>query len=463
MVSMIVVALASIAGGTIGSPLNAAMAPTSQDIQYYMFSKLPHTKPQPLDLVRMLHQGLIDYKLYLKWMSQYGYDNDKGSLYAQSNVLFNDPNDLLKLKWQGIIDKSDYEKEMKLNGFDGLRSERFEKASKYFPNPRDLITFGVREVFTPKIVSAYKYDEDFPFIDDGKHEEGRKWLGYTGIDPEVMKMYWRAHWNLPAPNQVYAMYLRFNSDVLDVLGDKYKGMGINPDNIKMDLDKVRTYFKTADFPKYWRDRLIALGYPPITRIDLRRIFSMGLINQKELTARLQELGYAKPDADLMTKFYVSYKNSHEKDLTKSMVLKGYMQGIIERKDVTDYLILLGYDENEAELIITLKENDDREKQLKLRIATIKNNYIHGVITKTEAAEKIDSFNIAGSYKEKIISELKETKQRMAKIPDKKDVMTFLANGLISENEFEDYMYRIGYNRKDTQLYLKLIQLQQIGG
>ena len=89
------------------------------------------------------------------------------------------------------------------------------------------------------------------------------------MDKEVLQWYWRAHWELPSPTTGFEMLHRLHPDVLEVIGEKYKEMGLNPDDLKTDLDTLKELLKISDYPKYWRDRLAAISYSPLTRVDLR--------------------------------------------------------------------------------------------------------------------------------------------------------------------------------------------------
>ncbi|RLF47243.1 MAG: hypothetical protein DRN20_06170, partial [Thermoplasmata archaeon] len=95
-----------------------------------------------------------------------------------------------------------------------------------------------------------------------------------------------------------------------------------------DLDE---YLAMADISPFWRDRIKALTFPPLTRVDLRRIYALGLISDEELKARLLELGYSIKDAERLMEFYKVYKHESGRELTKSMIVEGYLESIITKE------------------------------------------------------------------------------------------------------------------------------------
>ena len=278
----------------------------------------------------------------------------------------------------------------------------------------------------------------------------------TGMDKEVLQWYWRAHWELPSPSAGFEMLHRLHPDVLKVIGEKYKEMGLNPEDLETDLDTLKELLKISDYPKYWRDRLAAISYSPLTRVDLRRIYQLGLISDDELIARLMEVGYSRKDAELLLNFYKRLKTGKERDLTKSEVLKLYRYKLIGKDDAIEHLGALGYDQEESEFLIKLQDYKLYTKKVRTVLKLIKEQYADGVITEQELYDELSRLNLPAEKIALEMEQAQEAKKRKQKIPSKKDLMAMFQNKIISEQEFREYMQRIGYSEYWVEKYIELI-------
>ena len=358
-------------------------------------------------------------------------------------------NELIALKFRNVITEDEFYSLCGKIGIDKDQADKLTELYKFYPPATDFIRFAVRDVFNPDIVEKYGYNEEFP-------DDIVKYAEKTGMDKEVLQWYWRAHWELPPPSAGFEMLHRLHPDVLRVLGEKYKEMGLNPEDLKTDLETLKELLKISDYPKYWRDRLAAISYSPLTRVDLRRIYQLGLISDDELIARLMEVGYSRKDAELLLNFYRELKTGKERDLTKSEILKLYRYKLISKDDAIEHLGALGYSKEESEFLIKLQDYKLYTKKVRTVLKLIKEQYADGVITEQELYDRLSGMNLPA---EKIALEMEyaqELKKRKEKLPSKKDLIMMFQKKVISEQEFREYMQRIGYSEFWVGKYIELI-------
>ena len=132
------------------------------------------------------------------------------------------------------------------------------------PSLSDLITMLTREVITP--------------------EEYREYASWHGESAEWANRRWEAHWRLPSPEMIHDAYHRglLTAEEWDkyLVWHDYKP-DPRPGISVSDLDIVRGLRKAL-----------------IPRVDLRRAWEMGVIDDEELVRRYRLLGY-EDDAELM--------------------------------------------------------------------------------------------------------------------------------------------------------------------
>ncbi len=362
-------------------------------------------------------------------------------------------NELIQAKWRGIISEKEYYEKMQANGYDKETADKLEQVMKYYPSPEDFIRFAVRDVFKEERVKKYELDKEFP-------EEIVKYAEKTGMDKEILKWYWRAHWNLPSPEQVMRMVNILQPAVLETqlpngrkYGEKYSEFGIDYKKIETTYDDLSEYLAMADISPYWRDRFKALTFPPLTRVDLRRIYALGLISDEELFARLLELGYSKLDAERLMQFYKVYKHSSGRTLTRTMIVEAYLEQLITKDDAVKLLEQIGYDKEEATFILQLAEAKEKQKDIKQEIDIYVKAYSRGIITEQELKDKLTKLKLTQDRIDYYVEKAKLMRHNTTKLPSKADIKKWLEDGIITEQEFVNLMKQLGYQEQFIQYYL----------
>lgn len=190
-------------------------------------------------------------------------------------------------------------------GFDQGRIEKGLEASKVVPTPSDIIAFLAHEVFEPDMVKKYGLDEEFEAIDQ---EPALK----IGLDEATLKLYWRNHWQHTSFTQMIQLRRR------EIITD----------------EDVWEWFRLVEIPPYWRDKLIELIWTVPTRIDTRRFWDMGTIDEPRLRQLYTAFGYQGQNLEdyvLWTKVYVAFPD----------LIARYKNGWIDEETVRSELAELG--------------------------------------------------------------------------------------------------------------------------
>ncbi|RLI98003.1 MAG: hypothetical protein DRP00_02950 [Candidatus Aenigmatarchaeota archaeon] len=438
--------LGLIASSAIGTGIGMGLSGFGQDIQNFFNSIHPVTPLPPDILAYGKHTGKITDDMFKTDLLSQGYSDDKHEViydYYKPKLTVTE-----LLEAERRIDNLDYDvnSALKEHGLNDKEIEILRKLSYAYPSPTDFIRFAVREVFTDDKETQEALRAEFP---DNIVEYAKK----AGMDKDVLMWYWMSHWELPSPTQVYEMLHRLNPEVLSVRGKAYEEMGLDLEQLKTDLRTVEFYLKQADYDKRWRQRLLAISYSPITRVDLRRIYELGLIDDNELLARLMEIGYTKADAQKLVEFYKTYKVSEEKDLTRTQILQLWSIGEITDKECKEMLMRLGYDDVEAEFLITLEKYKLAEKELNDMISVYVYQFEEGLISEEELVAKLDELGIRATRRDKIVVDAVRRRNRKIRLPSKEDIVKWYKQKLITEEKARELLSRINIPEEFHDLYL----------
>jgi len=184
----------------------------------------------PDELARLVVRQVISKDEYIELLEQQGFSH------RQAEQILNLYRSLLgvgecrELYLRGEISEKEHDQRLQQLGFKDNDIEHLKKLYWYIPSPSDLVHMAVREAWADETAAMFGYDEEFP-------EEFAEWAEKQGMSRDWAKRYWRAHWEIPSPTMGYEMLHR------GIITEK-------------ELD---TLLKTADYPSFWRKKLMQLS------------------------------------------------------------------------------------------------------------------------------------------------------------------------------------------------------------
>jgi len=338
---------------------------------------------------------------------------------------------LMTLYYRREIDDDFFYNEMAKWGFDKAQADRLAKAYLYYPSPTDFIRFSVRDVFKPDIVERYGYDTGW----EETEKEIKEYAEKTGIRMEVLKWYWRAHWELPSPTMAFEML--------------HRGL--------IEQKDIEILLRIADYAPYWIDKIIGISYTPITRVDLRRLYQAGVIDEERLFKGYKDLGYNEEDAAAITEWVIKDIDEKDRDLTKSEILRNYRIGKVTRERVKEMLIAIGYSEDEADWILTYEDYKIGIEELEEEAIGIVGECEAGNITIEEADRKLTDLGLPMKVRERYLNKAKRAIRQSIKRPSTDDLKRWFKMGIISEDEFKKEMVQNKWLDKDIDRFIKEIK------
>jgi len=400
--------------------------------------------------------GIISQEEFFNIADRNGMTRTHSQIFLKSSYNPISSLDILKALWRGDIDRNEYYKQLKRLRYSRRDADILEQANFFYPPPSDLIRFQVREVFRDEVAEKFGYDDDYPAALEPHAAK-------IGIQPETLKQYWRAHWDLPSPMQVYEMLHRLHPEVLEHTAHTYD---FSPEYMKeceTTADTVDMFLKTANYPEYWRKRLKAISYRSLTRVDLRRIYELGLVNDDYVVATLREEGYSSYDATKLLEYFKRHKMRAPRDLTQAQLRTLFMHGVIDEARYKEQLTEMAFTPDEQELLILSSKLAIREKEIKELIKTLEMEYIEGIIDIDSVRSTLGQRGMEERIIRQYVTRFKRAKRRNIKHPPLRDVKGWLQRGVISEEKFTQIMSVIGYAKEYIELYLheRKLQLEEV--
>jgi hypothetical protein len=498
--------IAQIAGGTlIGGTVGSVTAPILRPSVQTTEQILQNNIPDPSALIQQAIRGVIPTEHYLELMSKYGYNKAQAERMRIANFSLLGLSELITLFRRKALDFNNYLSRATHIGFTKEEAERALKASEIYQTPQDLIRFLVREVYTETIRKRFQLDAEFPANAIPKGAE-------IGVSESLMKDYWAAHWELPAFTAVQNMLYRFSPSDRAQWESEMKEAGVDVKELETDLDLVRLLFKTQDVMPFWRERFVGISYQTLTRVDVRRMIRLKLLDYQQALYQFKKEGYTPTDAKRLTWFSFIFESlpdwqqqfkdtqittdeikremsewqipagiqqdiikrkllpladnqvSDEKQIVKGEIKKALELGFVNRLEVLDLLKKLNYTEPNAKFIFEVWDAEIQRKKIQERDLSVTDQatlYELGSIPRSELMVRLQKLGLdkievedkmflidAKIAAKKLRTEQGET-QRNKDLSFTDQKKLFLG-GFIGETEFKSRLLKMGYDAKEAQ-------------
>jgi len=249
------------------------------------------------------------------------------------------PLQLAIMRHRELITSADYHRGMRELGYiDPSVSEQLFNVTYQVPTMTDIIRFMVRDADDSDTVARFGLDYGF---EQKYRQQLRKWSQDQGV-PELAARYsWRSHWQIPSPTQLFEFWRRLRHN------DKFGGADKLQEDIKQALIQ-------QDILPYWHEHYLAVSYLPLGRIDLRRAFAIGSIDEQQLRNGLQKLGHSDEDSEILVKFFVRLRRNQ---IASSIPVKLWKRFSIDRAEAAKRLTDDGIPPEQVQQALTDVEQD----------------------------------------------------------------------------------------------------------
>ena len=357
-------------------------------------------------------------------------------------------------------------------------NEEFQPA---VPPTSDLIRFALREVWLPErrdLLLAYYPGEPY-----------ETYMKKQGYHPEFARDYWAAHWYLPTIEQLNRML--------------YRGV--------ISEEEWRREVRYNDYVPYAIEWLEKIIYEPWTRVDVRRMYEVRTIDEETMYREYRWGGYDDEHARglvLWTKVYTAvpdlrarYRNgwisseqllnelkalgmpedrarelyetivkaeqatrmNEERSLAKSDILRLLKLKIIAEDQAREMLKGLGYDDNEANFLISLATYEPQIELKELTQTQILKAYRMQIYDRRTAKDKLVEAGWSEEAAE-ILLEIEDRKKEMEQQEriqkqdrelTKSDILRLFKLRIITKEQTKSMLKSIGFDDEEADFLIAL--------
>jgi len=305
----------------------------------------------------------------------------------------------------------------------------YETLASRIPPVADIITMAVREAFTPAIAARFGQYEDFP-------ADFAKYAAQQGLSQDWAKRYWAAHWGLPSPQQGFEMLHR---GVIEV-GD------------------LELLMKAQDIMPFWRDKMTAIAYRTLTRVDVRRMYELGVLDRAGVYESYQDAGYSDENAERMTDFTEVYIREKQIHSAQTDIIKAFSQRMIDRSEASSLLRRIGVKTSLADYLLDDIEYKREWDRIDAQIKGIRNLYKKGQYDLDATTAELSKLDLPANTIELLMGQWWfEVKGAATKTWSKAETIKFMLSGAITKDRGERELYNMGYDQEHVDVYMGAIE------
>lgn len=401
-----------------------------------------------------------------------------------------------QLLWRGFVQRGGWEEYTRRQGFHGREDlERLHRLTEFMPPPSDLIRFAVKDIFDPNLPDRAGMLEEL-----GEQKELLDWLRAQGIGEITFKtrdgrtltrnaaeLYWLASFELPSPTQAYHMLHRLRPGRVD----KWAVPGQTPEQVRAmatGIADVRALLKDKDYRPGWRDRLAAISYSTVGRIDLRRFYKDGVFGEPLGTAGFERLpgGRYRPTGEAEQEVYESQldnglspvdsgrmaywlsldwergKGGRQRSQTGKLLCRAYTSGALTRGQTFDRLRAAGFGGTEAN---TFLDNCDLEHSLKVlekMVAATRSGYLSGALTAEQARARLSGYGVHSERVRGLLTLWDAENLRRPREATAAQLCEWVGSGLITPADMLTRLRNLGWREADAQRVVRHCVLGHLG-
>ena len=316
-------------------------------------------------------------------------------------------------------------------GYGSQEIEALYTVNQLRPTPSDLVRFAVREVWRDEVANKWGYDADYPSQFGVEMERAGDSEGWA-------KSFWRAHWELPSLTMILEMLHR----------------GVITDQ---EFDE---YLRVADYPVGWRERIAKIVYSPYTRVDTRRMFRFGVLDEGGVYQTYKDIGYDDQHALSMTEFTILDALEEERELTKTDVLNSYRLARFDRATAKQSLLDLGYNSVVADILLSNQDQALEDQRINNLVKYTHSLFVGGGLTQSEVLQRFAEYNLTTSEIDRYLELWKIERAAKVALPSRTSLDSFLKDDIITVDDYKKGLAKISYKPEAIDWYTQSVLLDK---
>jgi len=207
----------------------------------------------------------------------------------------------------------------------------------------------------------------------------------------------------------------------------------------------------------YQEPIIQIAYLPYTRVDVRRMYGMGILDRAEVKRAYMDLGYNEERAENLTQFTVLYETEGDRDLAKADILDGYKRKMISFDVASQYLMEMGYPEENAHFLLARIDLQLDQQVKDETLTAIKANYVAGIWDLPETVAAMGKLALPATEEHRLLDLWEIERERRIQRPSLSYLIDFFTLSIITEAQVRTELDHQGYSNEYIEWFVNAIE------
>ena len=396
------------------------------------------------------------------------------------------PTVLEEVRNRELVDDALVDDHLARAGYSGAVREALKELRHKIPGQSDLVRFAVREAFDRGLADQLGFITPLP-------GDFAVWMERQGFDQEWSERFWWSHWDLPSVTQGFDMLHRgvINledlklllraKDVAPLWQDRLVDIAFTlPSRVDLrrmlkvgiitEAEVLKGYTERG-YDTFWARALTDFAVDwanpeedseidelrELTGSQIRLSYRRNIIDRDEALDRLVLAGYGEStgdflltldDAQIARNPYID-ADVDVRELTRSVILEAYREGVWERDRAQLELEAQGYLPGSADLLLTLEDLVNARSLTRTQVALVRQRYVTYEITAADARAELAEIGSPVGRQEILLAEWAIDRQAGTRTLSLAQIRNALDRGLIDQDDGLEKTLRLGYSLEDA--------------
>ena len=375
--------------------------------------------------------------------------------------------EMLNLLNRGVVDEptvrqSIAESHTKTKYTDALLQLRYA-----IPTIAEITHWLTRDAFIDEFVQRYGMDAEYSLSAD----KANPLFQANAVNADYIKYIWRSHWTLPSPGAGAEMYFR---TAPDGAGEDVSLPGGGSTKRIISRDDLQRLYRAAGFEPWWREPLLKIAFQPLSRIDSRRLYLAGQIDDGEFFRSALNLGYDEDTAGKFLAWMQANKAAQQKAQVEKHVApiltamrQAYQRGQIGAAEFKARAVDLGEDADIVDVWLQqldLERETDRANRVRDGLHRL---FVDGFISEDEAGNRLQSDGFTSAEWLRLRDDWRVDAEFRAASDDAKaaraltktNLLNAYRDRLIEESELRQRLTAMGYHQDEQDIWISLTNFE----
>ena len=220
----------------------------------------------------------------------------------------------------------------------------------------------------------------------------------------------------------------------------------------ISAEELDLLLRAQDVMPFWREKITQVAFSPLTRVDVRRMHRLGLIDEEGLQLRYEDLGFAPDNAALMVEFTKEFNREDPTEdetelagLTRGTILGMFDDGILNEDETKTALLDLGISEAATELFIVQRKLELERSNRTALIENIIRLAGGGHISLATAQDGLAGLGLAATEIAIAVQRILRNRDARDRLPTLAQLDKMKAQDIVTDEQWEEAMAGLGFS------------------